>query len=180
MAGSKKSRKSVLVVHKATNQSLRSTKIMQQKHISFGLKQHGVRVSTSYVASSSKLTPPPVPEHPTPITDAEKVLWESIMMSQDDESKPSRKTGVENDDLNMSIHQREAYLEEMMNHEGHGYDPPDRCPDCCNGLAIYQCQKCFSQDLLCQACIVHRHALHPFHRVRVSQRLRLYDVPSTY
>ncbi|KAF8337834.1 hypothetical protein F5887DRAFT_890334 [Amanita rubescens] len=67
----------------------------------------------------------------------------------------------------MSIRQREAYLEEMINHEGRGYNPPDQCPDCCNGLAIYQCrQDCFGQDLLCQACIVHRHALLPFHRVR--------------
>jgi hypothetical protein len=175
MSGPKKSRKSTLVVHKTVSPSLRRTKITQQKHVGFSLKQHGIRVTTGYVTSSSKLTSPPVPEDPVPIAwmDSEKVLWESIMMSQDDSSEsPRTSRELENDDFNIPIHQREAYLEEMMNHEGRGYNPPDQCSDCCDGLAIYQCRSCFGQDLLCQTCIVHHHTRLPFHRVRVSHRLR--------
>jgi hypothetical protein len=174
MTGRKKSKKSILVVHKAASPSLRRTKIAQQKHVGFGLKQNGIHVTTGYVASSSKLAPPPVPEDLVPITwmdaiaGSNKVLWESIMMSQDD-SSPRSGREIENDDFNISIDQREAYLEEMMNHEGRGYNPPDQCSDCCDGLAIYQCRNCFGQDLLCQTCIVHRHTLLPFHRVRVSK-----------
>ena len=126
------------------------------------------------MASSSKATLPTEPEEPEPINwmDAEQVLQQSTAMSQD----KSRTQELEEEDLNMSILQREAYLEEMMSHEGHGYDPPDQCPDCCDEQAIYQCRSCIGQDLCCQACIVHRHALLPFHRVRVSSRLRSYNV----
>lgn len=175
MTGSKQ-QKTALVVHKGAGPSLRCTRmppIVQQKHIGFGLKQHGVHISTGYMATLSKPTLPTVPEElaPTNWMDAnsEKVLWDSIMMSQDDSSLP-RTSELQDDDFNTTI-PHETYLEEMMSHEGRGDDPPDQCPDCCNEQAVYQCQTCFGQDFCCHACIMHRHVLLPFHRVRVSLNL---------
>ena len=175
----KRSRKVTLVIHQTAGPSLRRIKtppIAQQKHISFALKQHGIQVSTSYLASSKTTSPPVILEEPTPtwITqesmDSKNVLWESIMSPDE---PPTAQETLDNDDkdLNMPIHYREAYLEELINHEGRGYNPPDLCLDCGKGPAVYQCRSCFGQDLLCQACIVHCHARLPFHRVRVSQYL---------
>jgi hypothetical protein len=177
MSTSQKSRKrpfkSTLVVHK-TASSLQRTKaslIAQQKHISFALKRNRIHVSASYVDASSKTTSPPVLEEPAPISqqwmDDERVLWESIMSPH--EPPMTEEVDDSGMSLNMPIHLREAYLEEVINHEGRGYDAPDQCPNCCNGLATYQCRSCFGQDLFCQVCVVRRHAQLPFHRIRVSQ-----------
>ena len=174
----KRSRKSTLVVHSAASPSLQRIKtppITQQKHIGFALKQRGIHVTTGYVASSKTASPPIILEELTPVTHqwmdpSEKVLWESIM-SPDEPSMAQEIGDGDDTNLNMSIHHCEAYLEEMMNHEGRGYNPPDLCADCHKGPAVYQCRSCFGQDLLCQACIVHCHTRLPFHRVRVSQYL---------
>ena len=176
MSGRKKSRKSALIVHKAPGPSLRWSKsppIAQRKHIGFSLKECGVQVTTGYVTSSAKPITPPAPVKPVPINwiDAENVLWENALPLDWEEPGWTRKRVEE--DINMSIPQQEAYLEELINHEGRGYNPPNECPDCSNEQAIYQCQSCFSQDLLCQDCILRRHTILPFHQIRVSNLYRL-------
>lgn len=122
--------------------------VVRQKHTCFGLKHHGVHVSMGYVETSSKPTPPTPPTVPEELAlinwmdaNSEKVLWDSIMMSQDDSSLPRTKE-QDDDEFNTSI-PHEIYLEEMMSHKGHGDNPPNQCPDCCDGLAMYQCQTCF-------------------------------------
>lgn len=166
--GRKKCRKSALIVHKIAGPSLRRSKsppIAQRKHVGFSIKEHGVQVTTSYMSSSAKPVTRPAPVEPVPTNwiDAENMLWENAMPL--DWEEPRKRV---EEDINMSIPQQEAYLEELINHEGRGYNPPNECPDCSSEQAIYQCQNCFSRDLLCQDCILKRHAVLPFHQIRVS------------
>lgn len=76
-------------------------------------------------------------------------------------------TTSQEENVNSWLPLREAYLKELMSHEGRGYDPPERCPDCSVSPAIYQCKGCFGRELVCKDCIVKRHKLLPFHRIQV-------------
>lgn len=70
---------------------------------------------------------------------------------------------------------RQSYLEEECRWEGRGdFMHSTACPDCMArrlvqpNKAEYRCRDCLLPDLLCQACCVKRHRLHPFHRIQVS------------
>ena len=70
---------------------------------------------------------------------------------------------------------RQTYLEEIIRWAGRAdFRPAQQCPDCvARGTAVpgppeYRCRECFLGDLVCQACCVRRHRMHPLHRVEVS------------
>lgn len=170
MSSRKRSRKSALIVHKTAAPSLRRSKspVIQRKHIGFSLKRGGVQVSAGYVASSAKEEIPPERKKPEPTNwiDAETLLFcqeESLLMEEEEWTR--KRT----EDVGMSIPQQEVYLEELINHDGRGYNLPNECLDCSDKPGIYQCQCCFGQDLLCQDCTLRRHTALPFHRIRVGK-----------
>lgn len=74
---------------------------------------------------------------------------------------------------------RQDYLDELLRGEGMGdADKTLSCKACATGHdrpAKYRCQDCFSNELLCQQCVVDRHEFLPLHRLLVSQPLICFD-----
>jgi hypothetical protein len=64
---------------------------------------------------------------------------------------------------------REIFLVELLRGEGRGdHRHYSVCPACAVSAALYHCKTCVGGDeLLCQGCIVDRHAQSPFHLIEV-------------
>jgi hypothetical protein len=74
------------------------------------------------------------------------------------------------------VHDRSAYLDELLRHDGRAGE--SSCAFCgdCNGL--YKCKDCFGGSLHCQRCVVQQHLFNPLHRIEVRTITRPYIDPS--
>ncbi|KAJ6449875.1 hypothetical protein C8R45DRAFT_1057259 [Mycena sanguinolenta] len=63
---------------------------------------------------------------------------------------------------------KESFLDELVRCEGRGeYGGHPRCAECCtSGTAIYRCEDCFTDALLCAPCIVRLHIDNLFHVIK--------------
>lgn len=59
--------------------------------------------------------------------------------------------------------------DEIIHRDGPGAQATDGpCNSCAQFSPLFRCSECFSNELLCQACIISSHALAPFHHIQVS------------
>ncbi len=62
-----------------------------------------------------------------------------------------------------------SFLDEIICRDGPGAQATDGpCNSCAQFSPLFHCSECFSNELLCQACIISSHALAPFHHIQVS------------
>jgi hypothetical protein len=78
-------------------------------------------------------------------------------------SKQQKRTQVMQDWLE----ERDTYLHEMLRHDGREGQLETSCRDC-GKTGDFSCFNCAYALHYCQGCIVRRHRLMPFHRIRVS------------
>ena len=79
--------------------------------------------------------------------------------------------------MRLWIPQRDAYLRELLRHDGRGVYARERCESCPDGAvhghATIHCLDCSPSPHVCPPCAVRRHAHSPWHRVQVSVRLTI-------
>lgn len=68
--------------------------------------------------------------------------------------------------MKMWLEDCDMFLGEMLGHEGRA-EQASNCPSCSGGLAHFECRDCHGRELLCQQCLVERHARNPLHRIKV-------------
>ncbi|KAM6493722.1 hypothetical protein JOM56_010083 [Amanita muscaria] len=177
-----KRKKPAFITHKTTAASRRRSKsppAVKRRHLNFSYKSMG-NVSVSESLSVVKEEAKPTAEDPFQGASSDwlnqgesdpayQELLAGVMMDEPSVVKVHQ-TEVGGSDLSQNsvswLPLRETYLEELVNHEGRGYNPPEWCQNCSDSAAIYRCQSCFRRELVCKECIVegHKHLL--FHRIQ--------------
>lgn len=70
--------------------------------------------------------------------------------------------------MNSWIPMISSFLDEILRRDGPGAQATDGpCNSCAQFSPLFRCTECFSNELLCQACIVGAHAQAPFHSIEV-------------
>ncbi|KAL0948665.1 hypothetical protein HGRIS_010468 [Hohenbuehelia grisea] len=161
------------------------------KHIAGGLYTHAVAAlftsSASVKTRSGRMhqvkerlarTPTPPPTHSQLRQLDDKMLGISTHDSSHDLTQPSGLDSVSGivveprkKYLNSQaplltwIAYRDLYLEACMRLEGRGLQASDSatCAGCTDGLPTFRCRSCLSPRMLCQACMLSRHADQPLH-----------------
>ncbi|KAF7296779.1 CxC2 domain-containing protein [Mycena indigotica] len=112
----------------------------------------------------------------TPATTSEAPNFASNLYSMDrGDDEPGEQTEAEQTERILRpadpvLHQwmlnrRDTYLKILLWREGRGYWP-DFCAKCEVADPVYRCEDCFGGGLLCKACCLDVHRLHPLHIVQ--------------
>jgi len=160
---------------------VRSTLPSRNRTVSFHTTATGrLGQSTSFLASADPPSAPAVYQAAHDSTPSWE-LQDDALPEDVSESDPE----VELNDSPLqewSRFHRDAYLDEMLRHEGRAGDP--FCDGECEKEGLFKCKDCFGGQLYCHECFVERHSHLPFHRVLVrflqySQCALLIDLYST-
>ncbi|KAI0323812.1 hypothetical protein GY45DRAFT_1349685 [Cubamyces sp. BRFM 1775] len=156
----------------------KTTQSIIHRHIDYSFDSGRPSVRSSYL-SLEETTPkharvnPPDVSGPTipdatlvlPLEDEANLNYQYDRLGLSDEDSANAKRKAKSRPLLRWIPQIDAYLKGLLRHEGRGEYTGDVCPSCSVGAARYRCNDCHDHALLCMACMVSRHRIHPLHRI---------------
>ncbi|KAH7904426.1 hypothetical protein BJ138DRAFT_1106840 [Hygrophoropsis aurantiaca] len=92
------------------------------------------------------------------------IMIEDFLVEDEGQSASSRKPTMST--LQDWLPHRSVYLDELLRHDGRGSCLGDeKCHECQTAVGVFKCIDCASCWKYCQACMLIRHSLLPFHRL---------------
>ena len=93
-------------------------------------------------------------------------IGNQIDMQHDESEKPKQRKRTQAVVMEEWLTYRDAYLQELLRHDGRGGEEVTSCADCGNSgdFSCFDCPYCIHY---CQDCLVKRHRLMPLHRIKV-------------